>query len=70
MTCANILLVIAAVVTFVFAVWDVASPATTQWVLAITAIVVLLVALFGVKCKWCEGMKAKQAAKPIKKKKR
>ena len=54
MVCANILLTIAAILTFLFAVWPgLAGEMVTRWVVGIAAVVVVVVAWTGVKCKYC-----------------
>ena len=65
MVCANWLLGIAAVLIFAFGVW----PWMNVWVVGICAVVVLVVALTGVKCKYCEKVEVMEpAVKPVVKK--
>ena len=52
MTCANALLTIAAVLIFAFAVWP--GLAGAQWVVGISALVIVIVAWTGVECKLCK----------------
>ena len=63
MTCANWLLAIAAVLIFAFSVW----PWASVWVVGICAAIVFIVALTGVKCKYCECA-ANAEVKPVVKK--
>ncbi|MBW3000110.1 hypothetical protein KY339_05550 [Candidatus Woesearchaeota archaeon] len=55
MVCANVLLTIAAILTFLFVVWPaaLAGEMVTRWVVGIAAVVVVVVAWTGVKCKYC-----------------
>ena len=54
MTCANILLSVAAVVVFLFGAWPRFGGVATPWVLGVTAILVVILAWTGVSCSWCE----------------
>jgi hypothetical protein len=54
MVCANIILTLAAILTFLFAVWPgLGGEMVTRWVVGIAAVVVVVVAWTGVKCKYC-----------------
>ncbi|MFH1803177.1 MAG: hypothetical protein ABH864_07060 [archaeon] len=75
MACANWLLTIAAVLIFGFAVWPGwGGVVATNWVVGISAIVVLIVAWTGVRCRYCEcaaeAVEKSVAKKATKKKKK
>jgi len=55
MCCANWLLSVAAVAIFVFAVWpNIVGAEVAKWIIAIAAVIVLICAWTGCKCKYCE----------------
>ena len=58
MTCANVLISIAAILNFLFVVWPKIGGAT--WVVLITSIVTLIVVWTGVECKYCKMAKKKK----------
>lgn len=61
MTCMNCLLTVLAVAIFVFTVWpEILGASAATWVVAIAAIIILIVAWFGVTCKPCEAAKKKK----------
>jgi len=56
----NLLLGIASILTFLFVVWPgFGGEMATKWVVGIAAVVVLLIAIFGVTCKPCAARKKK-----------
>jgi hypothetical protein len=60
MTCANILLTVAAAVIFIFAVWPgVSDPVVVKWVVGIASLVILVAAWTMVECKFCSKKKKK-----------
>jgi hypothetical protein len=66
MSCANVLLTVAAAAAFIFGVWPLAGTAASPWIVGVAAIVIIVIAWTGVGCKWCEAAKAVQK-KPAKK---
>ena len=54
MTCMNWTLTVLSVLIFIFAVWPgYGTEVTTQWVVGISAVLILIVAWSGVECKPC-----------------
>ncbi|MFH1592937.1 MAG: hypothetical protein ABIB47_06240 [Candidatus Woesearchaeota archaeon] len=51
MVCANVLLSLAAILIFLSVVWP--GFGNMQWIVGISALVILIVAWTGCKCKYC-----------------
>jgi len=61
MTCMNCLLTICSVLIFVFAVWPgYGGESLTNWIVGVSAVVILVVAWTGVECKPCAVDKKKK----------
>lgn len=56
MTCANVLLTLAAAVVFAFGAWPRFGGASA-WVVGIAAIIIVVIAWTGADCKWCAPKK-------------
>ena len=59
MVCTNWMLTILAIVIFVFTMWPSLLGTATTWIIAISAVLILIIAWTGVECKFCK--KRKQA---------
>lgn len=54
MTCSNWILTVLAVVIFIFTMWPASiGMMAAKWVIGISALIILIVAWTGVKCKYC-----------------